>query len=131
MATVFSKIIAGELPARFVYQDDRAVAFLTIAPLRPGHTLVVPREEIDDWLDLPPDLNAHLFAVAQRIGQALKRAFPARRVGLLIAGLEVPHAHLHLVPFDHESELQFSRADHNPDPAALDDAAERIRAELA
>lgn len=130
MATIFSKIIAGELPARFVYQDDRAVAFLTIAPLRPGHTLVVPREEIDDWLDLPPDLTAHLFAVSQRIGQALKRAFPARRIGLLIAGLEVPHAHLHLVPFDHESELQFSRVDRNPDPAGLDDAAERIRAEL-
>jgi histidine triad (HIT) family protein len=130
MATVFSKIIVGELPARFVYQDDRAVAFLTIEPLRPGHTLVVPREEIDDWLDLPPDLNAHLFSVGQKIGQALKRAFPVRRVGLIIAGLEVPHAHLHLVPFDHMAELQFSRVDRNPDPADLDAAAERIRAQL-
>jgi histidine triad (HIT) family protein len=130
MATVFSKIIAGEIPARFVYQDERSVAFLTIAPLRPGHTLVVPRDEIDHWLDLPPDLTAHLFRVAQRVGKAVQAAFPARRVGLIIAGLEVPHAHLHLVPFDHMAELDFAKVDHDPDPAALDQAAERIRAEL-
>jgi len=130
MASVFSKIIAGEIPARFVYQDDRSVAFLTIAPLRPGHTLVVPRDEVDHWLDLPADLSAHVFGVAQRIGQAIHRAFPARRVGLLVAGLEVPHTHLHLVPFDHMSELDFAKVDHNPDPAELDAAAARIRAEL-
>lgn len=130
MASVFSKIIAGEIPARFVHQDDRSVAFLTVAPLRPGHTLVVPRDEIDHWLDLPPDLAAHLFGVAQRVGQAIHRAFPARRVGLVIAGLEVPHAHLHLVPFDHMTELDFTKVADDPDPADLDAAAERIRAEL-
>jgi histidine triad (HIT) family protein len=130
MATVFSKIIAGELPARFVHQDERCVAFLTIAPLRPGHTLVVPREEIDHWIDLPTDLSAHLFGVAQRVGQAINRAFPARRVGLIVAGLEVPHAHLHVVPFDHMAELDFTKVDHDPDPADLDAAAERIRAVL-
>ena len=130
MTSVFSKIIAGDLPARFVHTDDRCVAFLTIEPLRPGHTLVVPREEIDHWLDLPPDLNAHLFGVARHVGQAIGRAFPARRVGLVVAGLEVPHAHLHLIPFDHMAELDFTRADRDPDPAVLDDAAERIRAEL-
>jgi histidine triad (HIT) family protein len=131
MATVFSKIIAGEIPARFVYSDERSVAFLTIEPLRPGHTLVVPRDEIDHWIDLPPDLAAHLFVVSQRVGQAIERAFRPRRIGVLIAGLEVPHAHLHLVPFDHMSELDLRKVDHNPDPADLDAAAERIRAELA
>lgn len=130
MATIFSSIIAGELPGRFVHQDDQAVAFLTISPIRPGHTLVVPRAEIDHWLDLPPDLNAHLFGVAQMVGKAINRAFQPRRVALVVAGLEVPHAHLHLVPIDSESQLSFQLADSDPDPAALDDAAARIRTEL-
>jgi histidine triad (HIT) family protein len=130
MASVFSRIIAGELPARFVHQDDRCVAFLTVQPLRPGHTLVVPRAEIDHWLDLPPDLAAHLFQAAQTVGRALHRAFGSARVGMVIAGLEVPHTHLHLVPLDHVSDLDFARVDRDPDPADLDQAAERIRAAL-
>ena len=130
MPSVFSKIIAGELPGRFVYTDERCVAFLSIQPLRPGHTLVVPREETDQWTDLPPDLTAHLFLVAQRIGNALKQAFGSARAGLVIAGEEVPHAHIHVVPFDRIGDLNFRNADPNPDPAALDDAAERIRAAL-
>ncbi|HKE98642.1 MAG TPA: HIT family protein [Actinomycetes bacterium] len=130
MASVFSRIIAGELPGRFVHQDDRCVAFLTINPLRPGHTLVVPREEIDHWQDLPPDLAAHVFQVAQRVGRALRRSFGSARVGLVVAGLEVPHAHLHVVPIDQLGDLDFARADRDPDPAELDAAAERIRAAM-
>jgi len=130
MASVFSRIIAGELPGRFVHQDDRCVAFLTINPLRPGHTLVVPREEIDHWQDLPPDLAAHVFLVAQRVGRALRRSFGSARVGLVVAGLEVPHAHLHVVPLDQLGDLDFARADRDPDPAELDAAAERIRAAM-
>lgn len=130
MASIFTRIIAGELPGRFVWKDDRAVAILTIAPLRPGHVLVIPREEVDHWLDLSPELAAHLMRVAQTVGRAVAKAFPCRKVGLMIAGLEVPHTHLHLVPIDDLAEMDFSRQDRNPDPRALDEAAAAIRAAL-
>lgn len=130
MATVFTRIIEGELPARFVWKDERCVAFLSIEPIRAGHTLVVPREEVDHWLDLTPDLAAHLMTVAQTVGRALGRGFNPARVGLTIVGLEVPHVHLHLVPLDAMADLDFARAEQNPDPAALDRAAETIRAAL-
>lgn len=131
MASIFTRIIAGELPGRFVWKDDRAVALMTIAPLRPGHVLVVPREEVDHWLDLSPDLAAHLMVVAQLVGRAVAREFPCRKVGLMIAGLEVPHTHLHVVPIDDLGDMDFARQDRNPDPIALDEAADRIRAALA
>ncbi|MCB0988210.1 MAG: HIT family protein [Acidimicrobiales bacterium] len=127
MASLFTRIIDGELPGRFVHSDEQAVAFLTIAPLRPGHTLVVPRLEVDHWLDLDPDLAAHLMVVAQRIGRAQQVAFSPVRVGLMIAGLEVPHTHLHVVPIGSEADLDFARADHGATPEALDAAAERLR----
>jgi diadenosine tetraphosphate (Ap4A) HIT family hydrolase len=127
MATVFTKIIEGEIPGRFVWRDDRAVVFLTIAPITPGHVLVVPIEEVDHWVDLEPELAAHLMRVAREVGRAQMRVFQPRRVGVIIAGLEVPHCHLHLVPINVEAELSFSRADHDPDPAALDAAADRLR----
>lgn len=131
MASVFSKIIAGELPGRFVYRDPVVVAFLTIAPIRPGHTLVVPRVEVDDWLDLDESTSQALFGVAQRVGRAVARAFPSRKVALTALGLEVPHVHLHLIPIDAESDVDFRRADRSPDPAALDAAQDRIRQALA
>jgi diadenosine tetraphosphate (Ap4A) HIT family hydrolase len=130
MATLFTRIIDGEIPGRFVWRDDDAVAFLTIAPIRPGHVLVVPRAEVDHWLDLDPALAAHLMDVSQKVGQAQMAAFEPVRVGLIIAGLEVPHCHLHLVPIDTEADLSFARADHSPDPAALDEAADRLRSAL-
>ena len=130
MPSPFSLIIAGELPARFVWQDDEVVAFLTIAPIRPGHTLVVPRAEVDHWQSIDPDLFARCTSVAQKIGQAQQRAFDAPRVGMIIAGLEVPHVHLHVIPLWQMADLDFARADHNPQPADLDDAAERLRAAL-
>jgi diadenosine tetraphosphate (Ap4A) HIT family hydrolase len=128
--SVFTKIINGELPGRFVYRDDQVVAFLTIAPVRPGHTLVVPVQEIDSWLDLPDELRDRLFSVSQRVGAAIDRAFRPKKVAMLLLGLEVAHAHVHLLPIDSESQVDFSRADGSVDPAALDEAAERIRAEL-
>src|SRR5690606_38099442 len=127
---LFTRIIDGELPGRFVWRDEEVVAFLTINPITPGHTLVVPRAEIDHWLDLPTELAERCMAVAQAIGQAQMAAFSPRRIGLIIAGLEVPHTHLHLVPIDTEADLSFAKADPSPDPAALDDAAERLRAAL-
>jgi histidine triad (HIT) family protein len=131
MASVFTRILAGELPGRILVEDDLCAALLTIAPLSPGHTLVVPRAEVDHWTDLPPDLAAHLMVVAQRIGVALRTVFPRRRrVGLLIAGLEVPHTHLHVFTLDAESEIRLDQVDHAPDPVELDDIAGRLRAAL-
>ena len=130
MPSLFTRIISGQLPGRFVWRDEKAVAFLTIAPIRPGHTLVVPVEEVDHWLDAEPELNAHLTSVSQKVGAAIQEAFAPTKVGLMIAGLEVPHLHLHLVPIHELHDLDFSRADANPEPAAMDAAAEKIRAAL-
>jgi histidine triad (HIT) family protein len=130
MATLFTKIIEGEIPGRFVWRDERAVVFLTIAPIAPGHALVVPVDEVDHWVDLDAGLAAHLMDVARHVGQAQMAAFSPTRIGMIIAGLEVPHSHMHLIPIDTEADLSFARADHDPDPAALDDAAERLRAAL-
>jgi diadenosine tetraphosphate (Ap4A) HIT family hydrolase len=123
-------IINGDIPGRFVWRDDRVVAFLTIAPLRPGHTLVVPREEIEHWVDLEPDLLAHLTSVSQAIGKAIDGAFHPTKVGMMIAGLEVPHVHLHVVPIDTVHDLDFANADADPTPESLDAAATQIRASL-
>ena len=130
MPTIFTRIIEGELPGRFVWRDELCVAFLSIAPMRAGHTLVVPIEEVDHWLDLEPATAAHLMTVSQTIGKAQMQAFRPNRVGLIVAGLEVPHVHLHVVPIDSEADLRFDRADPNTPPEALDDAADRLRAAL-
>lgn len=130
MATLFTKIIDGELPARFVWQDDRCVAFLTIAPLAPGHTLVVPREEIDHWIEADADLMAHLVSVCTAVGAAQQEIFQPVRIGMMIAGLEVPHLHIHVVPINTVHDMDFARADHDPDPADLDDAAAQLRTAL-
>lgn len=127
MPSVFTRIIEGDLPSHMVWRDERCVAFLSINPIRPGHTLVVPIEEIDHWLDLDPDLAAHLMVVAQRIGTAQQQAFNPLRVGMMIAGLEVPHVHLHVVPIGGFADLDFANADPNPDPASLVAAAGAIR----
>ena len=130
MATLFTKIINGELPGRFVWRDDRVVAFLTIAPLKPGHVLVVPIEEVDHWIDVEPDLLAHLMQVSQNIGRAVDRAFTPEKVGMMIAGLEVPHVHVHVVPMSGVRDLDFANADPDPTPESLDAAAEAIRTAL-
>lgn len=130
MASVFSRIIAGELPATFVWRDDRCVAFLSINPLRPGHVLVVPREEVAHWVDLDAGTWSRLSEVSRTIGRALDAAYRPAKVGMMLAGLEVPHVHVHLVPIDGVHDLDFANADPDPDPAALDEAAERIREAL-
>ena len=127
MATVFTKIIDGEIPGRFVWKDEHAVAFLTIAPLRPGHTLVVPRKEVDHWLDLDPELACHLTTVSQTIGRAIERAFGPTRVGLIIAGLEVPHVHLHVFPAWELADFDPARQDKNAKAEDLERAAVAIR----
>ena len=130
MPTLFTRIIEGELPGTFVWRDDRCVAFLSIAPMRPGHTLIVPIAEVDKWTDLEPDLAAHLMVVAQRIARAQQAALDPARVGLIIAGLEVPHCHLHAVPIDRESDLHFENADSGAKPEDLGRAADKIRGAL-
>jgi len=130
MATLFTRIIDGEIPGVFVWRDDQCVVFLSINPMHTGHALVVPRAEVDHWIDLEPALNAHLFHVAQTIGQAQDRALDARRIGVLIVGDEVPHVHVHVVPFDAASELSFAKADPNPPEGSLEAAAAKIRAAL-
>ena len=130
MPSVFSRIIDGELPATFVWRDDRCVGFLSIQPLRPGHTLVVPRREVDHWIDVDPDEWAHVTSVAQTVGKALQAAYSPAKVGLMLAGLEVPHTHVHVVPIDGVHDLDFANADPDPEPSALEAAAERIRAAL-
>ena len=130
MPSIFTRIIEGELPGRFVWRDERCVAFLTIAPLAPGHVLVVPVEEVDHWIDLSPDLLAHLMEVARQIGQVLQDTFRPSKVGVMVVGEEVPHTHVHLVPFTHLGQLDFANADTSPSAEALDRAAEQIRAGL-
>jgi len=130
VASVFSRIIAGELPARFVWRDDKCVAFLSTRPLRPGHALVVPRLEVDHWLDLDAMLLAHLTATAQAIGKAQMAGFKPARIGLMLAGLEVPHVHFHVVPIRSLHDLDFGNQDPNPDEAMMDRAAQTIREEL-
>ena len=130
MTTIFSRIIDGELPGRFVWRDNRVVAFLPIATLAPGHTLVVPIEPIDHWVDVPDDLNAHLWTVAKQIGAALQEEFQPSRVGVLVVGEEVPHTHVHLVPFTELGQMSFANVDTSPDPTELDAQADRIRARL-
>jgi histidine triad (HIT) family protein len=130
MATLFTRIIDGEIPGRFVWADDTCVAFSTIAPIAPGHTLVVPRAEVDHWIDLDDDVAAHLMVVARAIGAAQMDAFHPARIGMIIAGMEVPHTHLHVIPIETEADLDFRRADGSASASSLDDAAERLRSAL-
>lgn len=130
MPTIFTRILEGELPARFVWKDELCAVFLSIAPLRPGHALVVPRAEVDHWIALPPATAAHLMTVAQAIGKAQQAAFEPARIGLMIAGFEVPHVHVHVVPIEGMADLDFSNADSRASASALDAAAERLRAAL-
>lgn len=130
MATIFTRIIDGEIPAQFVWKDEHCVAFLSINPLRDGHTLVVPRAEVDHWLDLEPWLLAHLVEVARAIGRATAHAYSPARIGLMIAGLEVPHTHLHVVAVDTVGDLDLHNAASAVPPEMLAYHADKLRRAL-
>lgn len=130
MPSVFTRIVKGELPGRFVWRDAHCVAFLARNPLKPGHTLVVPIREVDHWIDMEVELTQHLFGVSQSLGKALQHAFRPKKVGMMLVGLEVLHAHVHLVPIDSVRDMDFDNQDPSPKDADLDAAAERIRAAL-
>ena len=131
MASIFTKIINGEIPGRFVYESDDVVAFLTIEPMTQGHTLVVPRAEIDQWQNIEPAAFARVMEVSQLIGKAVCSAFDADRAGVIIAGLEVPHLHVHVFPARDLSDFGFANVDRNPSPESLDEAQAKIKAALA
>lgn len=130
MGTVFTKIIDGDIPGRFVWADDLAVGFLSINPLAPGHTLVVPRAEVDHWVDADPALLAHLTSVSHAIGEAVRAVWNPPRVGLLVAGFEVPHLHLHVFPAADMAAFDFANAAREVDAAEQDGHRDALRAAL-
>ena len=130
MATIFTRIINGEIPGVFVWRDDLCVVFMSINPMAFGHTLVVPIEEVDHWVDASPELAAHLFEVTRHIARAQRDAFTPARVGVIIAGYEVPHTHIHVIPTNQMRELSFANAAASVDRKTLDAAAAAIRRAL-
>ncbi|MFW0774655.1 HIT family protein [Paenarthrobacter nitroguajacolicus] len=130
MSTLFTKIINGEIPGRFVWKDEDVVAFLTISPITQGHTLVVPREEVDSWTQASPELLAKVMDVAQRVGRVQEDLFNAKRVGVLMEGFEVDHLHVHVWPAYSTADFEIHNVDHNPDPAVMEATAVKLRAAL-
>jgi diadenosine tetraphosphate (Ap4A) HIT family hydrolase len=131
MTTIFTRIIQGEIPGTFVYKDEACVAFMSINPMADGHVLVIPRDEVDHWVDLSPYIASHLFEVSHRISRALSIAFPCEKVGLIIAGYEVNHCHIHLIPTTNMGQLSFANAAVSVERSMLEAHAEKIIAALA
>ena len=130
MASIFSRIVAGEIPSYKIAEDERYYAFLDISPLQKGHTLVIPKREVDYIFDLEDDELAGLQVFAKKVACAIKRAIPCVKVGQCVLGLEVPHAHIHLVPMQSEKDLIFSNPKLHPSQEELAEVAEKIRKEL-
>ena len=130
MTTIFTRIIRREIPGTFVYTDEACVAFMSINPMADGHVLVIPRDEVDHWVDLSPYMASHLFEVSHRISKALQSAFPCERIGLIIAGYEVNHCHIHLIPTNTMSQLSFANAAASVDRSLLEEQAAKIIAAL-
>ncbi|HEY8893597.1 MAG TPA: HIT family protein [Niastella sp.] len=124
--TIFSKIIAGDIPAYKIAEDDRFFAFLDIFPLVEGHVLVVPKLEVDKFFDVPDDYLGRMLVFAKPIAKAIEKAFPCNRCGMAVVGLEVPHAHLHLVPINSMNDLNFTRGKMKLSPEQLKAAQEKI-----
>jgi histidine triad (HIT) family protein len=126
MATLFTKIINGEIPSYRVAEDDKFIAFLDISPLSAGHTLVVPRKETDYIFDIEDSDLADMIIFAKRVARALEQVVPCKRIGVAVLGLEVPHAHIHLVPLNRESDISFSKERIRLLPEEFEDLAARI-----
>jgi histidine triad (HIT) family protein len=130
MATIFSKIIAGEIPSYKVAEDDNYYAFLDINPVAPGHTLVVPKKEVNYIFDLEDADYIGLQLFAKKVAKAMEKALPCERIGVAVIGLEVPHAHIHLVPINKEADMNFFKPKLSLDAKDMEDIAAKIRAEL-
>ena len=128
--TIFSKIIAGEIPSYKIAEDEKFFAFLDIFPLREGHVLVVPKTEVDNLFDLPPDYLRDMLLFAQPIAKAIEKAFDCNRCGISVLGLEVPHAHVHLIPINSSNDLNFTQAKPKASDESLKKAQDKILAEL-
>ena len=125
--TIFSRIAAGEIPSYKVAEDERFYAFLDINPVKKGHTLVIPKQEVDYILDLEDEEYAALHLFAKRVARAIEQAFPCRKVGMTVMGLEVPHAHIHLIPLDTEGDMNFARPKLQPTSEEFEETAAAIR----
>ena len=130
MASIFTRIIDGEIPGQVVHTDEVCGVFLDIEPLTVGHALVVPRAEVDHWLDLEPATLSHLMEVAARVGRAQQAVWGSQRVGLIVQGFEVPHAHIHVFPTDDPGDFDLTRKGPRS-PEDLADDADRLREALA
>lgn len=130
MASIFSRIVAGEIPSYKVAEDDRHYAFLDINPVAEGHVLVIPKREVDYIFDLTDDEYAALQVFAKKVAAALKRAIPCRKVGMAVLGLEVPHAHIHLIPMQNEGDMDFRREKLHPAPERMEQIAQSIASNL-
>ena len=124
--TLFSKIIRGEIPSYKIAEDEKFFAFLDVFPLREGHVLVIPKTEVDNLFDLPADYLSHILLFAQPIAKAIEKAFPCNRCGISVIGLEVPHAHVHLVPINSSNDLIFT----HPKPKAADADLKRAQEKI-
>ena len=127
MPTIFTKIINGEIPCHKIAEDENFIAFLDVMPLAEGHTLVVPKKEIDYIFDLDDDLLAGLMIFAKKIAPALQQAIPCRRIGVSVIGLEVPHTHVHLIPLNTMNDINFTREKLKPSHEELKATADKIR----
>ena len=127
MPSIFTRIINGEIPCHKVAENDRFLAFLDINPLREGHTLVIPKVEVDKFFELPTDVLADIMPFAQGVARKIASVVPCDRIGVSVIGLEVPHAHVHLVPIDSMQDMDFSRPKLKLSPEQLAAIAERIR----
>lgn len=127
MPSIFTRIISGEIPCHKVAEDDRFLAFLDVAPLREGHTLVIPKLEVDKFFELPVDVLGGIMPFAQVVARKIARVFPCDRIGVSVIGLEVPHAHVHLIPIDNMRDMDFGRPKLKLTHERLVEIAERIR----
>jgi histidine triad (HIT) family protein len=130
MATIFSKIVKGEIPSYKIAEDEHYYAFLDINPLAKGHTLVIPKQETDYLFDLEDDLLAGMMVFSKKVARAIEKAIPCKRIGVAVLGLEVPHAHIHLVPINAESDISFSRPKLQLSKEEMEAIADKIRKNL-
>jgi len=130
MATIFTKIVNGDIPSYKVAEDKNFYAFLDINPLKEGHTLVIPKREVDYVFDLEEDELSSLFAFAQKVAKGIKSAIPCNRIGVAVIGMEVPHAHIHLIPVEKESDMDFRREKLRPEAAKMVEIAHAIASKI-
>jgi histidine triad (HIT) family protein len=127
MPSIFSKIVAGEIPSYKVAEDENFFAFLDINPMTKGHTLVIPKKEIDYIFDLDDHLLKDMIVFSKKVAKTIEKVIPCKRVGMMVIGMEVPHAHIHLIPINKESDMSLSNQRMIPEQAEFEEIARRIR----